>query len=307
MALSHDKPIIVFGEVLFDVLPDGKEILGGAPFNVAWHLQGFGYKPLMLSRVGNDVRGKKIRNVMQQWGMDTRGLQIDSSYPTGMVSISHGEHGPKFQIEPNQAYDHILLDDTLANLTNNEFALLLHGTLAIRSETSRQSLVSLRGQLQLPVLADLNLRTPWWNPSIVEDTLKNTRWVKVNDEELKIISRKEATSKNQYIELATQLINQYKNIELLLVTLGAEGSLALKQDGEVSHEKGIPIPPTEFKDTVGAGDAFTAVVTIGLLEGWDIDAILQRANRFASEICKIHGATTIDRTIYDTQLKYWGA
>ena len=33
---------IIFGEVLFDTFPDGTAVLGGAPFNVAWHLQGFG-------------------------------------------------------------------------------------------------------------------------------------------------------------------------------------------------------------------------------------------------------------------------
>src|SRR3989344_5855102 len=114
--LAQGRPI-AFGEVLFDVFPDGKEILRGAPLNAAWHLKAFGYDPLVISRVGDDERGKLICSTMESWNLDTAGLQVDSHHPTGRVTVSHGNNGPQFTIEPNQAYDHISYQDILMEET----------------------------------------------------------------------------------------------------------------------------------------------------------------------------------------------
>lgn len=295
---------IVFGEAIFDVFPDGKEILGGATLNVAWHLQAFGYNPLVISRIGNDARGNLIRQTMEKWGMDTQGLQTDSQYPTGIITVSQESSGPSYRIEPNQAYDHILFDDVLADLNNNEFPLLLHGTLALRSPTSHDTLSRLREKLNIPIFADVNRRPPWWNSSIARETLRSASWVKVNEQELQAISEMESLQSNQYQKLATQVIKQYKNIEILFVTLGAEGSFAVTQDKETFYEKSVPMPATEL-DTMGGGDAFTAIAIIGLLKGWNITLLLQRANGFAASICQIPGATTTDQTIYKNHLQSW--
>jgi len=293
--------VTVFGEVLFDVFPNGKEILGGAPLNVAWHLQAFGFSPLLISRVGNDERGKLIKETIQDWGMDTQGLQTDSVYPTGIVNISHENSEPKFRIEPNQAYDHIALNDTLINLKSS---LLLHGTLALRSPTSYKTLSTLREKSNIPVFADLNRRPPWWKSSIVKETLGNASWVKVNEQELHAISQTRTSQNNQCQKLATQLMEQYKNIKILFVTLGVKGAFALTRNGETFSEKGFPLPATEL-DTVGAGDAFIAVAIIGILEDWNINILLQRANSFAAAVCRIPGATTINQNLYQNHLKAW--
>mgnify|MGYP001596331539 FL=1 len=295
---------IVFGEALFDVLPDDKEVLGGAPLNVAWHLQAFGYNPLVISRVGSDARGSLIRETMQKWGLDTQGLQTDSQHPTGIVTISHEASGPAYRIEPNQAYDHIAFDNTLQNLNSEQCSLLLHGTLALRAYTSHETLSTLREKLNIPVFADVNRRPPWWNSSIAQETLRNATWVKVNEQELQAISEMESFQGNQYQEFATRLVKQYKNIEILFVTLGAQGSFAITQSGETFYEKSVPLPATEL-DTIGAGDAFTAIAIIGLLRRWPIDIILRRANAFASAICRIPSATTTNRDVYEAELKFW--
>ena len=300
---TANRPV-VFGEVLFDILPDGKEILGGAPLNVAWHLQSFGYNPLTISRVGNDARGNLIRETMEKWGMDTKGLQTNPSYPTGIVNISHEKSGLSFRIEPNQAYDYITLDEPLQKLSAEQYSLLLHGTLALRSPTSHKTLSTLREKLNIPVFADLNRRPPWWNETIVKETLHNATWIKVNEQELQEILQIESSSIDQYENLVAQFITQYKNIEILFVTLGGQGSFAVTQNGKTFYEKGIHLPATEL-NTMGGGDAFTAVTVIGVLEKWDMQILLQRANSFAAAICLVPGATTSDHTIYETHLKPW--
>jgi len=98
---------LVFGEVLYDSFPDGSVVLGGAPFNVAWHLRGFGLNPLFISRVGDDELGERIIAAMSEWGMDTRGVQRDPGHPTGRVVVSIRNNEPSFEIVPEQAYDFI--------------------------------------------------------------------------------------------------------------------------------------------------------------------------------------------------------
>ena len=106
---GNSRHPVIFGEVLFDVYPDGKEILGGAPFNVAWHLHAFGAEPLMVSRVGADKRGERIRECMEAWGMITDGIGLDPKNPTGIVQVSYDENRqPHYDIIPEQAFDFIL-------------------------------------------------------------------------------------------------------------------------------------------------------------------------------------------------------
>ena len=93
----------VFGEVLFDRFEDGSSVLGGAPFNVVWHLQGFGLEPLLISRVGNDRLGEQVIAAMESWGMDTRGIQFDKDHPTGTVNVTLNNGQPTFDIVPERA------------------------------------------------------------------------------------------------------------------------------------------------------------------------------------------------------------
>ncbi|HRV09486.1 MAG TPA: PfkB family carbohydrate kinase, partial [Acidobacteriota bacterium] len=89
---------VVFGEVVFDLFPDGSEVLGGAPFNVAWHLKGLGERPLMITRIGDDQRGRAILDRMLSAGLDVAGVQMDEEHPTGTVRVLLDSAGPRFQI-----------------------------------------------------------------------------------------------------------------------------------------------------------------------------------------------------------------
>jgi len=128
---------VIFGEVLFDRFPDHQSVLGGAPFNVAWHLQGFGLSPLLVSAIGEDEAGDQILSTMGQWGMDTRGVQRHRDFATGAVQVTLDQGQPSFDILPDQAYDHIETDPVLAVCGHAPAALLYMGTLAGRSPTSR--------------------------------------------------------------------------------------------------------------------------------------------------------------------------
>ena len=301
------KPIegrpVIFGEVLYDRFPDGAAVLGGAPFNVAWHLQGFGCEPLFVSRVGDDEAGRRVQHSMQEWNMDTVGVQVDPQSPTGAVEISFSGSQHSFDILPAQAYDHIDTNVTWQDIRHIGASLIYHGSLIIRTDKTRQGLNNLVDKLQLPVFVDINLREPWWRAEDWPVLFNRARWVKVNDDELDLIVDRLDMKGNDLEDNAQKLQAAYQ-LDLLIVTRGAQGALAFHRSGErVAVE---PEQNSEIVDTVGAGDALSSVVLLGLLRGWPLQVTLQRAQGFASRICGQRGATSREVQMYQTFLKTWG-
>ena len=109
--MQKQAGLFIFGEVLFDCFPGGEQILGGAPFNVAWHLQALGDRPLFISRIGEDAQGGQILQAMRQWGMETGAMQIDTTRPTGRVEVRITNNEPSYDIVADSAYDRISAAD----------------------------------------------------------------------------------------------------------------------------------------------------------------------------------------------------
>ena len=290
-----NQSVIIFGEVLFDCFPDGNIVLGGAPFNVAWHLQAFGLSPLFISRIGDDSYVVTIREVMQNWGMDLRGLQLDLEHPTGTVQVNFINNEPHYEIVENSAYDFIEFSN-LPCLPKD--SILYHGTLALRSQPCVETLQKIKTNISSSIFLDVNLRTPWWNLKTVELLLKEISWLKLNEEELSLIVPQESNieSRIQYL-LSTFLLNN------IILTQGKAGAISFQSNG--NQEQIIPSQTTQIVDTVGAGDAFSSVLILGIIKGWNTAKTLVRAQEFASAIVGIRGATIQDKSFYEYFVKQW--
>ena len=286
---------VIFGEVLFDCFPDGNSVLGGAPFNVAWHLQALGLSPLMISSVGDDALGDDVRSAMQGWNMDTSGLQLDPAHPTGSVDIEFHEGEPRYTIVEQRAYDHIRASD-LPGLPPH--CLLYHGSLALRNAVSGQALSALKAKHTGTVFMDVNLRDPWWERQGVLALADEADWVKLNEDELTQLGEAAGDLESQ----ARAFVGRHA-LTGLVVTLGARGALALT--GEGVHAKAAPPEMLEVVDTVGAGDAFTSVLILGIIRGWPLDVTMQRGQQLASLIVGRQGATVHDREFYRAVLADW--
>lgn len=286
---------LIFGEVLFDCFSDGREVLGGAPFNVAWNLQALGLSPLLISKVGDDSLGGRIRETMHSWGMDCHALQIDPSHPTGRVNIELKKGEPKFTILPDQAYDHISGFDYDQEI-NPTF--LYHGTLALRNNANLTSLTQLKELYKCPVFVDVNLRTPWWNKEQVLTLVKDASWLKLNDIELNTLF-----PDSEKLDVRCRNLLECFDLEGVFVTLGEKGAAALNRDNVFSLTK----PPANISiiDTVGAGDAFSSVLLLGLMQNWPQDLTLQRAQQLASAVVGQRGAVSKDKKFYETFKNKW--
>lgn len=300
MALDDEQSPLVFGEVLFDRFADGDdgrvtEVLGGAPFNVAWHLHAFGHSPRFISRVGDDSLGHRIRHAMQEHGMDQRMLQEDPVHPTGTVEVSLSDGEPSYDIVAERAYDFI---DAAQLPPVSAGGLLYHGTLAARSPVSAAALAQLRAADDRAVFVDVNLRDPWWSAEQVLASIDGATWVKLNADELTTLTQ----GGRQLDELAGQFVTDH-GLSAVFVTLGADGALMVDASGQRIR---LPPPRVEvFVDAVGAGDGFASVLILGLLRHWPLEQTLQRAQAFASAIVGQRGATSRDPAFYRGFLSEW--
>ncbi|QWF69570.1 carbohydrate kinase [Methylomonas paludis] len=292
--MTGKSAFTVFGEVLFDRFSDGYQVLGGAPFNVAWHLQALGLAPLFISRVGDDAAGEQIRQAMQNWGMDTTGLQLDHQYPTGAVEVKLNGGEPSYEILANQAYDFIHDDDPV--LPNCR--ILYHGSLALRQPVSRASFSQLSSRYQGPIFLDVNLRAPWWRADDLQLWLAGADWVKLNETELQQLH-----PSGKGLEQQMQDILRAYQLSGLIVTRGAAGASALQANGELVCVS--PAHAISVVDCVGAGDAFSAISLLGIYHSWPLALTMHRAQDFAASLIGQRGATPADPGFYRRFRQDW--
>ena len=281
--------LCIFGEVLFDCFPSGEQILGGAPFNVAWHSQALGNSPQFISRVGDDELGKNIFAAMQSWGMSTSGTQFDPEHQTGRVAVKVVGNEPSYDILSDCAYDFI---DAAQIGSVAGSGILYHGTLALRNSVSRNAFQRLSQNSACAIFLDVNLRSPWWKKAEVCQWLIQAHWVKLNLDELRLLGFDSADIRQEMARFQSEF-----QLEQLILTRGEEGAMVLTAQGEY-HEV-VPAQAPLVVDTVGAGDAFSAVYIHGLLSGWSITKTLQVAQQFAGKVIGLRGATTKDASFYE--------
>lgn len=292
---GDDRRVVVLGEVLFDRFPDGSEVLGGAPFNVAWNLQGLGIRPLFVSRVGSDPLGRRILQAMEDWGMETEAVQVDPRHPTGTVEVTLEAGEPAFDIVADRAYDALDWEQIAGDL---DASVLYHGSLIARDSRSRSAQETLIRSVDESIFFDVNLRDPWWDRESVYDLLATAREVKMNEDELTRLTPDTGPPEERAVRLLSRC-----RFERLYVTRGAGGALAFTANGEPVEV--LPKGETRVLDTVGAGDAFSAALILGRLRGWPLAVTLERAQEFAGAVVGLRGATTTEPSFYQRFATAW--
>ncbi len=275
--------ILCFGEVLWDALPAGL-FLGGAPFNVAIHLHQLGQPVSFASRIGNDELGAEITRRLQRRGLDSNLLQVDNELPTGFVRVTLDAAGsPTFNIVEPSAWDAIAQEETLLECAQKVQAIVF-GSLVQRQPVSRATLQKLLAEDVLRVF-DINLRPPFDNKEIVEESLKLSQIVKLNDDEL--LRMEQWFGLPSGPEHCARAMAERFQCETICITRGPNGA-ALLHEGEWYEHPGYEV---KAADCVGAGDAFLASLLNGLLEGRDSAALLPYANALGAYVATQNGAT----------------
>jgi fructokinase len=264
-----DNQVICYGEMLWDVLPTGKQA-GGAPFNVAVHLQQLGVEAQLISRVGDDEPGRELLAFAAAKELNTAQVQLDMHYSTGFVQANVSDaHEVSYDIVQPVAWDWIEHQAGLSSLVA-EAGAFVYGSLAARSSVSRHTLHQLLLHARFRVL-DVNLRPPHYTRSEVEHLLDAADLVKMNEHELKQII--EWSGQSHDLATALPWLAQHFGLRAVCVTLGAKGAV-LWASGHLYHAAGVAV---QVQDTIGSGDAFLAA----LLSGWLAGEAPQQCLRYA--------------------------
>jgi fructokinase len=278
------NPIVIcFGEILWDLLPTGK-IAGGAPMNVAYQTINLGMQSRMISRVGADVLGQSLLAFLQEKGVATDLVQIDSNYPTGVVNVSLDEKGiPSYEIVQPAAWDHIELTETMLETVSNANALVF-GSLSCRSEGSQKTLLALIEKAPMRVF-DVNLRQPFYTQELLETLLPMANIVKVNDQELDILAEWYGIEGSESAQM--DALQKKFGFDRIIVTKGEHGAACLSQNGYSS----VPGVSVKVQDTIGSGDAFLSGFLSQLFAGASDQECLHFANALGALTATKAGGT----------------
>ncbi len=295
--------IIAIGEILYDVFPEIKR-LGGAPFNFAAHLQAAGFPAVFVSRVGDDPDGQSIRNVVARRGFDPDFLQTDPDHPTGHVNVTLDDQGvPTFDIVRDVAYDHLEFTDRLAGVVKSGPRLIYYGTLIQRTQQGFHALRQLLDARPADTRCfyDINLRPDCYSAEVIAESLRHCDVLKISDEELDEIRPMFELEKAEDADAAVGVLRDRFDIPWVCRTQGAAGSVLYTPEGRFAES---PSESVKVVDTVGAGDAYAAVLAAGHLQRWEPKRIIRRATRFAARLCEISGAIPEDDSVYE-EFRTW--
>jgi len=287
MVREETGPLTVgLGEILWDLLPGGKQ-LGGAPANFAYHANALGGSGVVASAIGDDALGQEISDVLGEYGLDLRYIAIDADHLTGRVTVDLDAAGkPRYVIHTDVAWDYIPMTSMLEDLAGRADAVCF-GSLAQRSERSRHTIGRVLEGTRAECLRvfDINLRQAFYNEEIVRRSLDRADVLKLNDEELVVVARMLGLGGTEAEQL-DRLLASFP-LRAVALTKGAHGCMLRTRDERVEHRGFVP---EAIGDTVGAGDAFTAALVLGLLANRPLAAIAEHANRVASYVCTQRGA-----------------
>jgi fructokinase len=283
--------VVGLGELLWDMLPAGKQ-LGGAPTNFAYIASLLGHEGIPASRVGRDALGREALRHLDQLKLSTEFIQLDEEHPTGIVKVDVDKAGqPRFEISEFVAWDFFAWTHRWQELADRADAVCF-GTLAQRSEHSRSAIHSflLGSRPECVRVCDINLRQHFFSAQVVVESLKLATIVKLNHEELPRVMRMFDLEHRSEEESARQLLLAH-DLKLICVTRGSHGSLLLSCD-ELSEHPGFKV---KVADTVGAGDAFTAALVHGYLQGHSLPKMNETANRVGAWVASQPGGTPAPR------------
>lgn len=287
--MKLNKVVVGLGEILWDCFPEGKR-LGGAPANFAHHVAQAGLKSCIVSAIGNDKAGDEILQILEDKKLAYQIARI--TYPTGSVDVKVDKQGiPCYHIREQVAWDYIPFTPELESLAAQTCAVCF-GSLAQRNDVSRATIHCFLdampdGEGQYKIF-DMNLRQEYYTPELLQNSLNRCNVLKLNEEELSVVKHLFSYTTTDIKETCRELQADY-GLEILILTCGTEGSYIFSSQEESFY----PTPFVKVKDTVGAGDSFTAAFCAALLKGGSIRDAHRKAVETAAYVCSCDGAMPI--------------
>lgn len=280
------KKIIGIGEIVWDVLPDGKRI-GGAPVNFAYFSNALGAIAYPVSAVGKDALGDEALKALAPSGLDLSYVQRNAM-PTGKVLVDMGAEGiPQYEIIENVAWDSIECTPEVVELMKTA-DVVCWGTLAQRSPKSAESILKIVDSAPESCLKvyDINLRQDFYSKEVVEASLRRADILKINEDELPVVCEMFSLHGDEAAQVK-ELAGMF-SLRNVIYTKGSVCSSVYGMDGSLLSY--MPTPKVKVADTVGAGDSFTASFVMSMISGKPLPQSHETAVKVAAFVCTMNGA-----------------
>ena len=280
--------IVGLGEALWDVLPEGKK-LGGAPANFAYHAGQFGLDTIAISALGEDALAEETVEALKEHNLNY--LMPRVPYPTGTVQVTLAEGGiPTYEIKEGVAWDNIPYTNEMADIAKSARAVCF-GSLAQRNSVSRENIRKFLADTPADCLkiCDINLRQQFYSKEVLEDSFKLCNILKINDEELVVVSRMFGYEGLDMRQTCEKMVQDY-GLKMLVLTCGTNGSYVFTDDGLTSFQD---TPKVEVADTVGAGDSFTGSFCACIINGKPVQEAHKTAVAVSAFVCTQNGAMPV--------------
>ena len=274
------------GEALWDVFQDSEQF-GGAPANFVSHCSMLGEQGYLVSALGSDQRGRLAVERMTELGVNLEYCAIIDGIETGVSTVVlDSKRDAEYEIRENVAWDMVRYDSTLFPFFQSLDAICF-GTLGQRTMTAHLETMKMLSATKPECIKffDLNLRQNFYSMQVISQSLTHSNIVKLNEEELKEVSKLSGLNGSEEA-IVVDLIKRFK-LDMVALTLGERGSVLISPE-ENYVQAGREI---EVVDTIGAGDAFSAVILIGYLRGWGLGRLSRVANELGGFVCTKSGAT----------------
>jgi fructokinase len=292
--------IVGLGEALFDIFPD-RHVLGGAPLNVAVHAhqisQPRGGRGVVVSRIGQDPLGDELLAELRRRGMTTEYVQTDPDRPTGTVYVDLSvPSSPSYDIVRGVAWDWLQFDPDLESMASQCQAVCF-GTLAQRESEGRSAVLRFLTATKRAVrLFDVNLRQDYYSQQIIRRSCEMATAVKLNEHEMPVVmdclgmtASPSAAGRDETERQAATLLKKF-DLKLIALTRGQRGTVLITPTARIEGEP-VSYPAEQGADPVGAGDACSAGLLLGLVQRWPLEKTVALANHLGAYVASRQGAT----------------
>ena len=255
--------VTALGEILIDFTPCGmseagqrvfEQNPGGAPANVLACLNKCGKKTAFIGKVGDDMHGQFLVDVLKNSDICTEGVVVDDSVFTTLAFVALSETGERsFSFARKPGADTCLRQDELKEEVIRDSKVFHIGSLSLTAEPVKGTTfkaLEIAKEAGCIISYDPNYRAPLWDSK--EAAIEGMRSVvsyvdvmKLSDEETALLTdivEPEAAAKT--------LVAQ--GVSVVAVTLGADGALVCTKEGSIV----VPGFKANMVDTTGAGDSF---------------------------------------------------
>lgn len=285
MNKEKTRYIVGLGEALWDVLPEGRK-LGGAPANFAYHAGRHGLPSVAVSALGEDALAEETIQQLEEKGLHYVMPRVP--YPTGTVQVTLSGAGiPSYDIKEGAAWDNIPFTPELQEVASSA-AAICWGSLVQRNAVSRDTIYRFLDSAPGDCLKifDINLRQHFYSEEIISESMRRCDVLKINDEELEIVSRMYGLTDEMDTEARCRALIDKFGLRMLVLTCGVDGSYVFTPGGMTFRET----PCVEVADTVGAGDSFTGTFCAGILKGKSVAEAHALAVKVSAYVCTCNGA-----------------